>query len=256
MTLQESDSVLLKLCNDIAATLEHLQGVLEGGDTPFVGGLGGAAALLVATVAFADAVDQLAGATAFENSAMMAADLQASAIAVAGGEIAQTRDETACLDRFLTLASARNTDAASFVADTNNLDTCVDGGGGGLSMDEIDALQAESANDGGAAKVVDGGGSTNVGTVRAIPSQEEGRRAFNHMVWLRNTIEAYKSWRPESSDDELHRVFCDEPLALLNTLKDKVEMVRCATLAGLDDSDGTTLTQDEVCCLALLPFLL
>lgn len=224
----------------------HLQGVLEGGDTPFVGGLGGAAALLVATVAFADAVNQLAGTTAFEDAVMTAADLQASAVAVAGGEIAQARDETACLDRFITLASARNADAASFVAETNNLDTYVDGGGGGLSMDEIDALQAA-----GVGTDADGGGSSaNAATVRAMPSQEEGRRAFNHMVWLKNTIEAYKSWRPESSDDELHRVFCDEPLALLGTLKDKLENVRCATLAGLDDGGDTTLTQDEVCCLA------
>lgn len=252
--LAASEPVLDRLKKDIIAALERLHGVLEGGDPALNSTVAGEARSMVAAVAFADAVGALAGATEFDGVVKTAARLQESAVIVADGELTQGKEETACLDRFLALASARRESAATAVAesdiygDPNEISEV-----GNVFIDDSSIyddphLASQGPVPSKRPHVPQGNTQSTAKSSNALPSEADGRRAFNHMSWLQGALESFKMWRAEASDGDLQRVFCDEPVKMFGALRETLEKVRCATLADLDDKDGVAVTQDEVGC--------
>jgi hypothetical protein len=222
-TMAASEPVFTRLSKDIVATLGRLHGVLEGGESTFNISVGDGATTLVAAVAFIDAVGTLAGIADFKDAVQMASSLEESAVIVADCELTEIKENAACLDKFLALASARHRSALE-AGNIYRDDPC--GDPEEASLENQPDLRSNK-------------------NINAQSCEEDGRKAFAHMAWLMKAVSAYRSWRPEVSGGDLQRVFYDEPLALFRTLCETLEKVRCATLADLDDE---MVTHDEVSC--------
>jgi hypothetical protein len=224
-TMAASEPAFRRLSKGIIATIERLHGVLEGDDSTFNSSVGGGATTLVAAVAFVDAVGTLAGIADFRDAVQRASGLRQSAVNIADCELTEIKENAACINTFLALANSRHGSATA--PEAGNIY------GDDPYVDPQDAPSEKQPNH-----------CSNKNS-DAQSCEEDGRKAFAHMAWLKSAVSAYTSWRPEASGGDLQRVFFDEPLKLFKDLRDTLETVRFATLAGLDDEK---VTHDDVSC--------